>query len=385
MTKPLALIAGAGIAGLSAAWWLDKAGWRSIVIERAPSIRVGGYVMTISGLGYETLKRMSLLDGLRAASQSFEHNVISDNYGKELCRIRYSDVHGGLESLAVRRDDLARSLADALPDTCSIRFEETISHATDEGDKIRAVLGGGDVIEANLLIGADGFRSKIREQFWKDGDSLEPLGYYYAAYNFGEEAETHNDCHSFNSPGHLDMLFALRDKGMTGMHIWREERNLLENRQNKFDILREITTGGVPQVCNAIDRAEKANVSPVMDSLNLVTLPRWSQGRVLLLGDAAHCLTLLSGQGAGMAIVSAEILGRELMKTTNISQALLNHETKLRPSIERLQTRTRTMAGFYIPKTVFSYRLRNLLLKLMPYSWIVSYHVNTLKAEIDLT
>ncbi|KAL2433850.1 hypothetical protein ABEF95_011245 [Exophiala dermatitidis] len=385
MTKPLALIVGAGIAGLSAAWWLDKAGWRSIVVEKAPALRAGGYVITISGLGYESIKHMGLLDGLRTVSQNFGHNVVYDNYGRELCRIRYSDVHGGFESLAVRRDDLARLLADALPESSSIRYEQTISQVTDEGDKVRAVLKGGDIIEADLLIGADGFRSIIREQFWKDVDALEPLGYYYAAYNFGQDPEAHNDCHSFNVPGQLDILFALRDKGMTAMHIWREERNLSASREDKFAILHEITRNSVDEVRNAVDRAEKAGVSPVMDSLTLVTLPRWSTGRVVLLGDAAHCLTLLSGQGACMALVSAEILGKELKKTTDVSKALANHETKLRPSIERLQARTRNMAGWYIPKGVISYYFRNLLMKLMPYSWIVSYHVKTLKSEIDLT
>lgn len=388
MNKPLALIVGAGIAGLAAAWWLDKAGWQCIVVDRAEAFRVGGYTMTISGLGHETVKHMDLLDELRSVAQNFEGNIINDCNGRELCRVKYADVHGGLDAIAVGRDDLARLLARSLPDSCSIRFQETVTKFTEEGDKVRVVLAGGDVIEADLLIGADGFRSKMRRNLWGDGDGgcLEPLGYYYAAYNFNEQQEIQNDCHSFNRPGQLDMLFAMRDKGMTGMHIWREDRTLsTKSSQDKFDILHRITANSVPQVRAAIDRAEKEEALVNLDSLTLVTLPQWSKGRVVLFGDAAHCLTLLSGQGAGMALVSAEILGKELQKTTDVLEALRNHEAKLRPSIERLQARSRKMAAWYIPKSVISYHFRNLILRILPYSWIVDFHVSTLKSEIDLT
>lgn len=387
MAKPLAIIVGAGIAGLASAWWLDQAGWQCIVVERAPAFRAGGYVMTISGLGYETIKHMDLLDQLQSVRQTFESNVICNNNGKQLCRIRYADVHGGLDAVAVGRDDLAQLLAKALPESCSIRFGQTVNEFTDEGDKVRVVLSNGDVVKADLLIGADGLRSTIRQRLWKDGGSnyLQPLGYYYAAYNFGEEADAQKDCYSFNSPGHLDMFFAMRDKGITGMHIWREERDLSTvSPSERFTILREITNGGATKVREGIERADKAGASVVMDSLTLVTLPQWSKGRVVLLGDAAHCLTLLSGQGAGMALVSAEVLGKELMKTKDVSQTLLNHETRLRPSIERLQQRSRNMASWYIPKSTIAYHFRNFLLWLMPYSWIVSFHVSTLKSEIEL-
>ncbi|OAP59260.1 hypothetical protein AYL99_06558 [Fonsecaea erecta] len=389
MAKPVALIVGAGIAGLAAAWWLDKAGWQSIVVDRAEAFRVGGYTMTISGLGHETVKHMDLLDELQSVSQHFEYNIINDCYGRELCRVKYVDVHGGgLDALAVRRDELARLLAKSLPDSCSIRFQETVREFTDEGDKVRVVLAGGDVIEADLMIGADGFRSQIRQSLWKDteGDFLEPLGYYYAAYNFSQEAETQNDCHSFNRPGQLDMLFALRGKGMTAMHIWREDQTLsTESPQDKFNILHRITADSVQQVRDAVDRADEAGALVNMDSLTLVKLPRWSQGRVLLLGDAAHCLTLLSGQGAGMALVSAEILGKELQKTSDVLEALRNHEAKLRPSIERLQARSRRMAAWFIPKSTLAYYFRNLVLRLLPYSWIVDFHASSLKSEIELT
>ncbi|EXJ71034.1 uncharacterized protein A1O5_06027, partial [Cladophialophora psammophila CBS 110553] len=72
-------------------------------------------------------------------------------------------------------------------------------------------------------------------------------------------------------------------------------------------------------------------------------------------------------------------------KTADVLQARRNHEAKPRPTIERLQARSRKMARWYIPKSAVSYRIRNFLLKLLPYSWIVAFHANTLRSEIELS
>lgn len=388
MTQPLAIIVGAGIAGLSAAWWLDKAGWRAIIIERAPAIRPGGYIVTISGFGFQSLKRMHLLSELESVSYRIKENVIRDRYGRELVRAQYSEIHGTTtEAFSVCRGDLARTLADALPTTASIRFGETMQEVIDQGESVKVTLGNGDVIQADFLIGADGIRSEIRRQFWKDIDCFESLGYAYAAYDIELEDEYRSCCDSYNSPGRLDILYAANNIRLAVLHIWRQDQPIFKSRQNKFEIVRQIPAKmNVEVIQKVIDRADADGATPVVDHLNIVHLPHWSRGRIMLLGDAAHCLTLMSGQGAGMAIASAEILGLELARTANnIPQALENHEKKLRPIIQRLQQYSRRMAAAYIPKTIFSYYLRNLMFKILPHSWIVKWHATSLRAEIDLT
>lgn len=267
------MIIGAGIAGLLAAWWLDKAGWTSIVVERAPCIRDGGYLITLSGLGLETLKHMDLESALEGLTYKFEENVFNDNSGNELLRVRYKDVHGGVQSFAACRDDLAHALAKVLSDSASIRFNETLDHFSDDGSKIKATLKSGDTIEADLLIGADGIRSSVRGQSWKDVDCLEYLGYLSSAYNFVATDLLQSDCISFNGPGHLDMLYALRNNRVAALHIWRDDLTKPQDEQNKFHTLRYITTGGVKLVTDVINRAEESGSSPIIDSLTMVTLP----------------------------------------------------------------------------------------------------------------
>ncbi|KAF4334891.1 FAD binding domain protein [Fusarium beomiforme] len=385
-TKPRAIIVGAGIGGLATAWWLDKAGWTSIIIERAPTVLKGCYMMSLSGPCLETLKQMDLMEALDTISYEFDEKVIHDARGRELRRLKYSDVHGGVESRTVIRGELASLLARSLPDSVEIRFIETLQEIVDDDDvdKVLVSLSTDEIIEADLLIGADGIRSSVRSQFWKDEAVLENLGYRFAAYGI-EDRHLGRRCALFNSPGHRDVLYGLRHNRLVALHIWRDgfgEQYHQAFKFDKFDLLRKATTGGPTRVGEVIKSAERSNCPFTIDDLTTVSLPQWSKGRILLLGDAAHCLTLLSGQGAGMALVSAEMLGKELMATQDLTHALVNHEKKLRPMIERLQARSKKLAATYIPKNVFIYYLRNFLVRILPYAWVVKWYSHTAERNL---
>ncbi|KAH7179330.1 uncharacterized protein B0J16DRAFT_387161 [Fusarium flagelliforme] len=322
--KPKALIIGAGIAGVSAAWWLNKAGWTTLIIERAPTIRSGGYVMSLSGRCLEKIKAMGLYEDLKAISYDVDRNALHDNKSRELTSFNYEDVHGGTESRAVCRGDLAALLAGALHESATIQFNGTLDAVAEieDGQKIWATLRSGDVIEADLLIGADGIRSPVRKMFWKDEDCLEDLGLCYATYGLEQKEPLRASYVSFNSLGHLDILYRLQDDRLAALHIWRDYGSALQDRALGFGLLRKVIPGS-PRIAQVIDRAERSGPSPIIDSLTLVKLQRWSKG-----------------QGARMALILAEVLGKELMATEDITQALVNHEKRLRPPIERLQDRT---------------------------------------------
>lgn len=385
MTRPLAVIVGAGVAGLAAAWWLDKAGWQSIIIERADSLRENGYMLGLSGLGFETARRMGLLDRLEASAFSIDENVYRDSRGRELLRLRYRDFIRDLPYLAIRRTDLVRALAAVLPETGRIRFGETMSGFRQEKERVHVTLSTGESIQAELLIGADGFRSGLRQQlFGPDGSCLQPLGYYFSVYDVDAPKQFDTDFVSYAEPGHLAEYYALHDGRLAAMHVWRDQRAGLEQTHDRIDLLRSVSVESHPLVGELIERARDEEAPVVIDSLTMIDLPKWSDGRVLLLGDAAHCLTLVSGQGAGMALASAEMLGKVLADSSDVHAALDRHERMLRPIITRLQSRSRKMAAVFIPDSVFAFRLRNLVMRLMPRSWLGRYFSNSIRAEIAL-
>ena len=383
MTKPLAVIIGAGVAGLAAAWWLDRAGWRSLVVERASSLREKGYMLGLSGLGFETAERMGLHEALDACSYAIDENVYKDSSGRELLRLRYRDFIRDLPFMAVRRSDLVRVLFDALPEAATVRFETTVSGFQDSNNHVSVTLSNGETIDADMLIGADGFRSRTRQQlFGPDDACLAPLGYSFAVYDVDAPRSFESDFLSYAEPGHLAEYYVLHDGQLAAMHVWRNE--MAGQADNAFGQLEDVCRKSHPEVRAILERAETTGAVPMIDTLTMVELPEWSKGRVLLLGDAAHCLTLVSGQGAGMALASAEMLGNALMSAPDLASALERHETALRPIIDRLQARSRKMASVFIPRGKFAFHLRNAVMRHMPRVWLGRYFTSAIKAEIAL-
>ena len=187
-----------------------------------------------------------------------------------------------------------------------------------------------------------------------------------------------------NFLGYLAEYYALHDGRLAAMHVWRDVQDGLERSPDKAGLLKSVSAGSHPQVRALLDQAEGADDPIIVDSLTMVDLPQWSKGRVLLVGDAAHCLTLVSGQGAGMALASVEMLAQALMENGDTATALARHEARLRPIIGRLQARSRKMATIFIPQSPFAFRLRNFVMRHMPRALLGRYFSNAIRSEIEL-
>lgn len=383
MSSPFAIIVGAGVAGLSAAWWLNRAGWRTMIVERAADLRDGGYMLGLSGPGYETAGRMGLTDALEKVSYRINENVYRDRRGRELLRLRYRDFLKGVPYLAIRRNDLIMVLNEAVGDRTERRFGATVAAIDPGGDKARITLSGGAVIEADLVIGADGFRSATRQMvFGVDDSQFEHLGYRFAVFDIDDTLKLEADFLSFAEPGHLAEYYALRGDRLAAMHVWRDRDAKALPTEDRWEMLQRVSATSHPMVRQFL-KAGADGEQPIIDSLTMVNLPHWSKGRFTLLGDSAHCLTLVSGQGAGMALTSGEILAQELAKAP-VQEALAGHDRRLRPSIARLQQRSRKMAAIFIPETPLAFHTRNIVLRHMPRSWLGKYFANSIRSEIEL-
>jgi 2-polyprenyl-6-methoxyphenol hydroxylase-like FAD-dependent oxidoreductase len=101
------------------------------------------------------------------------------------------------------------------------------------------------------------------------------------------------------------------------------------------------------------------------DSVTQIIMPQWSCERVALVGDAAYCLTLISGQGASLSMGGAYILAEELSQTADITTALANYEKCLRPHIEEKQAKARKLAKSFVPRSRARIWFNHLMLKLL--------------------
>lgn len=378
-----AIIVGAGVAGLAAAWWLDRIGWSSTIIERAPDLRSGGYMLGLSGPGYETASRMGLLQALQQVAYCIHENVYRDRHGRELLRLRYGEFLQGLSYLALLRTDLVRILHEALPASASIRFDVSEFEVDQAAAGVRVTLADGTVLPGDLLIGADGFRSGVRQRYFgPDSAFREPLGYRFATYPLADTLGLGESFLSYAEPGQMAEYYGLRSGGLAALQIWRDPDVAPVPPEGRWPLLKRIAGASHPNVKRLIESCENDG-TPQLDSLTMVTMPSWHRGRIILLGDAAHCLTLISGQGAGMAMASAEMLSQELARRP-IDEALAEHHRRLSPAVRRLQQRSRHMARVFIPEGRMAFVVRNAALRYMPRRWLGRYFLNAIKKEIAL-
>jgi 2-polyprenyl-6-methoxyphenol hydroxylase-like FAD-dependent oxidoreductase len=316
-------------------------------------------------------------------SYKINENVYRDRRGRELLRLRYRDFLKDLPYLAIRRNDLIMVLDDAIGANTERRFGTSVTAIDPGTDKATVTLSDGSTVTADLVIGADGFRSTTRRLvFGADDGQFEHLGYRFAVFDIDDTLKLESDFLSFAEPGHLAEYYALRGDRLAAMHVWRDREAKAQPTEDRWGMLERVSATSHPMVRQFLKLGAHGE-QPIIDSLTMVNIPSWSKGRFTLLGDSAHCLTLVSGQGAGMALASGEILAQELAKAS-VPDALAAHDRRLRPSITRLQQRSRRMAAIFIPETSFAFHTRNIMLRHMPRSWLGKYFANSIRSEIEL-
>lgn len=378
------VIIGAGVAGLSCAWWLSELGCKVTVIERAPDLRSSGYMLGLSGPGFQAIEKLGLLELLKKYQPKIESNVYYNAKGDQLFNLIIKKIWGTLDILMIPRTDLVKELYQLVAKKTStqVLFSTQLKGFKQCNASVTLELSDGSEISTSMLIGADGVRSKTRQLLFDcEMQCQEPLGYKVAAFSLNEGLHPQTNFQSYAEPNRISEFYPLQGNRASGMYLWKDNSSHhLADRESALSELADQFAHSHPKVKQriaAIDDEEPL----LFDSLIMIDLPKWSQGRVLLLGDAAHCLTLLSGQGAGMAMTSAYVLTQSLARL-EFSQALQDHERQMRPVITRLQQRSRKLAPWIIPSSEFNFKLRNLIIKCLPNKVIGWFFLRAVKSDI---
>jgi 2-polyprenyl-6-methoxyphenol hydroxylase-like FAD-dependent oxidoreductase len=378
-----AIIVGAGVAGLSAAWWLGKAGWRSIVVERAQSLRDGGHMMSLSGPGHETARRMDLLDLLTPAAHPGGESIYFDRRGRELLRFRHRELMRDFPYLVIRRGDVVNAIVQRMPPGCEIRLASEVAAVAPEHDRVAVTLSNGSNIEADLLIAADGVNSRMRRaHFAPDADVMTPLGYRFASYEIPDIITPKADFFSYAHPGRISEFYQLSEGRFAALHVWIQDPQPNQAEIAPFDELTQVFADDHPDVRAIIAAGARENRPPLIDDMMLVEAPAWSKGRIVLIGDAAHCITLISGQGAGMAMTGAAVLAGEIAARDDLPQALAAYEGRMRGTVGRLQERSRNIARWFVPRSKLAFHWRNTVLRAMPRALLRRYFRRSFESEI---
>ena len=369
METQTVLISGAGIAGPTLAYWLDRAGLRPTLIDNAPSLRSGGYVIDFWGLGYDIADRMGLSEDLdRLGYHIKEMRIVDDNGQREtgFGTNVFRELTGG-RFVTVRRSDLARLLFERANPVTEVIFGDEISGLEQERDGVNVTFQRGLPRRFDLVIGADGLHSNLRYLVFGPQHRFEqPLGYTVAAFEAQGYRPRNEDVYIIhNKPGCMLGRFALRDDRTLFLFIFADNTRDVTSTHGveaQKVLLRGRFRGNGWESARILDELERSD-DLYFDRVSQIHMPGWSRGRIALVGDAAFCPSLMAGQGSALAMTAAYVLAGELARMGGShEEAFQRYETLLRPYIETKQRGATNFSSAFAPRTAMGLFVRNLII-----------------------
>lgn len=367
-TRRRALVIGSGISGLATALTLHRAGWEPLVIERAPKRRTGGYFVRFNGPGYTAAERLGLLESLPDRRDPRGRSYEVDSRGRLVPGLALPGHVNGTPMRMLLRSDLERVLYEEVEGKVEIRYGVGPAAVAQDRRQVSVTLTDGSVETADLLIGADGIHSTVRSLLFGPEDLYRKDFDHVVAASVMDEplpGLREGDSVVATAPGRSAWINTYRDHPPVAFLLYRTPWPAAEARKEPAAALRAAFTGFggsiVPAMLDAMERAGSESV--LFDQVSQIRMSRWSHGRTVLLGDAAWCMTLHSGQGSGMGIAGAELLARLLGEHDDVPAALGTWEQQLRPLVERHQKEALRMQHFFMPANRFGYHARRGLVR----------------------
>jgi 2-polyprenyl-6-methoxyphenol hydroxylase-like FAD-dependent oxidoreductase len=372
------LVVGLGIAGMAAAIGLRQAGWTPVIVERAPEHRRGGYFVGLMPEGRQAAVDLGIAGHL--------HTRNPPDGGKAWSLTRRGTREPGVGFLhqpgdpaAVLRGDVEAALWQGISGggtgcgRVDVRFATTPVEIDDTGEDVQVLLEdagtGAQYRESfDLVVGADGLRSGVRRMvFGPHEDYMTTWNAMICAFQLQEQVPSFAAADSIISAraGRAVWVFGLADRAPTVLLTYRTHDVAGQFTGSPIQRLRTVFSGmDDPAVRHALDSVEQAPVF-LFDSVHQVRMPRWSTGRVVLLGDAAWCPNLYSGMGATSALRGGAELGRALRENPgDLDAALAAWESRLRPFINKHQRIARLKQQMFVPSSRPVEALRSVVLRL---------------------
>jgi 2-polyprenyl-6-methoxyphenol hydroxylase-like FAD-dependent oxidoreductase len=355
------LISGASIAGPALAFWLRRNGFDVTVVEKSHALRGGGYPIDIRGTAVEVVDRMGLLPRLREAHVDTRQITFLDADGGPVASLHPESLIGGDGTdLEVRRGDLAEILYDTVRDDVEFLFDNTIVTMNSHSHGVDVTFRSGLQRTYDHVIGADGLHSTVRAlTFGPEEQFHRYLGYCFAGFTLPNHLGLRQEAVLWNEPGRAAALYAVgSNESVHGfLSFARAEApfGAFRDPQAQRDLVASVFAEDgweVPGMVKAMREADDL----FFDTVSQIRMPRWSSGRVALVGDAAHAPSFLTGQGSSLALVGAYVLAGNMRDFDA-------YERTIRPFVEANQGLVDVGNAELFPGTAEALAARNAALR----------------------
>ncbi len=307
-----------------------------------------------------------MLPQLREADVGTRRVTLVDDAGRVTGRIRPEQFTGGAagHDLEVPRGALTRVLHERTRDDVEYVFDDSITSVDDRPDGVHVTFRRGSPRVVDLVVGADGLHSNVRglvlgpeERFRRD------LGFHFAGFTMDDGLGLDREALLHNAPGRLAAFYATGGP-TTALLVFSSPPGTAFDPYD-VDRQRELVATAfagvgweVPRMLAALRTADDLFV----DAVSQIRMPRWSSGRVVLVGDAAHAPSFLAGQGTSLALVGAYVLAGELAAAGGDHRRAFDaYERAVRPFVERNQALATSGAFALVPASRTGIWLRDRL------------------------
>jgi len=312
------LISGASAAGPSLAYWLHHYGFKPTVVERAPTLRAGGYAIDLRGAAVHVAERMGILAEARKASTDLREVLFVDSKNETVATMdaNFGAGPGKAGDVELLRDDLAQILYAATKDTVDYIFGDSIASLSQNDQGVEVTFERGAPRTFDLVLGADGSHSNVRAlAFGEESQFSHFLGQHVAIFTIPNFLNVDrlwlmhyipkkmSAIMQYGSGKHTRALFLFSSPKLDyDHHDIEQQKNIVRT------FFAEEVGWHFPRLLEEMRVASDF----YFDDVSQIRMDRWSDGRVALVGDAAWGPTLITGQGTSMAVVGAYGLAGEL-------------------------------------------------------------------------
>ncbi|KAJ8120320.1 hypothetical protein O1611_g10396 [Lasiodiplodia mahajangana] len=344
------VIVGAGVAGLTLAHCLDKAKINYVLLDKGVVAPTFGTTVTIQPHGLRILYQLGLLDPILAQSDMMGGAHCRTPDGKSYASNDFFGVvrrRAGYDTKTLDRQRFLQTLYDNLPDKTRVHESARVEHVFEENSRVRVVLADGREFTGDMVVGADGVHSKMREIMWDKANaespgtiSVDEKRAMVTTYNAIVMASKpipglgSHDMEITSNPGFSFLLLCQPDWISIIVH-----NKLPEEQQCTWPTRRRFTNEDMETLAKKLagypinesvvfGELWKNKLKAQMISLEESCLDHWHFGRTVLMGDAIHKLTPNSALGANTAMEDAVVVANILV------EALAAHPNKKPTDVE---------------------------------------------------
>ena len=359
--QPHVLIAGAGIAGPALAILLNKNGFKTTIVERAPGIRTAGQQVDLVGPGIEAVRFMGVEQAIRDMTVHDEGLKFVDENDYAFGTFPVSDsVNSPVREIEILRGDMGKIFYEATKEKTESLFDDRITGLAEKPDHITINFKNSPDRDFDVVVAADGLGSRTRElAFGKPKEAYVKnipgvIGTFMIPWieSDGDFSRIHTE------PGVNILLRPNRAKKQTSAYLIRsetkEEHEIIgQPEEQQKAVLKRIFTGLGWEVPRMLDELEKTTTFYLLQTAQ-VKMDSWVKGRVVVLGDAGYSPSGLTGLGTTAAVVGAHMLaGCLITHAPDLKAGLEQYERDMRPFVKEAQKLIPGVPGIANPKTAW--------------------------------